>query len=55
MFILIELFPLLKEYIGLFGWILFFAAMSLLNALFGIFFVPETKGKSHDEIMKLLD
>lgn len=54
-FILTELYPLLKEYIGLFGWVTFFAAMCLCNALFGIFILPETRGKSHEEIMKMLD
>lgn len=55
LFILTELFPLIKEYIGIFGWVTFFAVMCLFNALFGMFLVPETKGKSHETIMQMLD
>lgn len=31
------------------------AIMSLLNALFGIIAIPETRGKSYEEIMQLLN
>lgn len=54
-FVICEAYPPVKVYIGLFGWIAFFAVTSLCNALFGIFVLPETKGKSHEAIMQLLD
>lgn len=54
-FIMLENYPPMKKHIGLFGWVLFFAVASLCNALFGMLFVPETKGKSHESIMQLLD
>lgn len=54
-FFICEAYPPVKEYIGLFGWITFFAVISLCNALFGIIVLPETKGKSHEAIMHLLD
>lgn len=49
-----EMYPLLKTYIGLLGWIVIFASTSLFSAVFGYFVLPETRGKSHEEIMKLL-
>lgn len=54
-FIFTELYPPIEERIGLIGWITFFAVACSGNALFGIFIAPETKGKSHEEIMELLD
>lgn len=54
-FIMLENYPPIKEHIGLFGWMVFFAVASLCNALFGLFILPETKGKSHESIMRLLD
>lgn len=54
-FILVEIYPMAKEHIGLIGWITFFTLMCLCNALFGILVMPETKGKSYDEIMQILD
>lgn len=54
-FLMTEFYPLVKEYIGLVGWITIFAAMSLCNGLFAMFFVPETKGKSYEAIQLLLD
>lgn len=55
LFIFSNLYPFVKEIVGLQGWIVFFAVVSLCNALFGIFYLPETKGKSHEQIMQLLD
>lgn len=54
-FVIIEIYPQIQERIGLVGWITFFGSACLCNALFGVYFVPETRGKSHEEIMQLLD
>ncbi|XP_031623102.1 uncharacterized protein LOC116340647 [Contarinia nasturtii] len=53
LFILGWIFPIILDAIGLVNCMIALAVMSLLNALFGIIFVPETRGKSHEEIMKL--
>lgn len=54
-FLMCEAYPPLKAHIGLFGWIVFFIVMCVGNIVFAIFVVPETKGKSHDVIMQMLD
>lgn len=53
-FVFTELYPLLKEQIGLVGWIVVFAVACFCSAIFGYFFIPETRGKSHEEIMEIL-
>lgn len=55
LFIINSIYPPIKIYIGLFGWISIFAVTSFCNALFGIFILPETRGKSNEAIMQLLD
>lgn len=54
-FVLSEFYPQIQGQIGVIGLITFFATASFCNALYGIFALPETKGKSHEEIMKILD
>lgn len=54
-FVFTEIYPLLKTYIGLLGWIIIFAGASFFSAAFGFFVLPETRGKSYDAIMLLLD
>lgn len=55
LFVLNTIFPILLEQFGLFNCMVTLAAMSLLNAFFGIFSMPETRGKSYEEIMDLLN
>lgn len=55
LFILGSVFPAVLEAIGLFTCMITLGVFSLLNALFGIFFVPETRGKSYEEIMEILN
>jgi hypothetical protein len=43
------------EKIGMHGAIYLFAANSLLGAIFVLLFIPETKGKSSDEIMRIME
>lgn len=54
LFITSAIFPILLQTIGLPNCMIIFGVMCLLNAIFGILFVPETGGKSHEEIMQLL-
>lgn len=54
-FVLTETYPWLKGSIGLFGCFIAFAGLTTISALFGTFFIPETKGKSYEAIMLSLD
>lgn len=49
------LLPTFLETVGLFIFMISLSAMSLLNALFGIFCIPETRGKSFEEITEMLN
>lgn len=53
-FILGSIFPTFLESFGLFTTMITFGVICFMNALFGIFFIPETRGKSYNEIMELL-
>lgn len=52
--ILSTIFPFFKESFGLPIIFIIFTFFALLNALFGLIFVPETKGKSNEEIVDML-
>lgn len=41
--------------IGLPGCMFGFGGICVLSAIYGILFMPETRGKSYDEIMELLN
>lgn len=47
-------FPAIINHIGLSGCMTMFGVMCSLSAIFGIIFVPNTRGKSYEEIMQLL-
>lgn len=53
-FICIKIFPILNDTLGFHGSMFFFAACCLSSALFIISYMPETKGRSHEQIMSLL-
>ena len=53
-FTVLKFTPFLSGLIGLHGTLFLFAGFCILGNLFVIFYVPETKGKNYDEIMKLL-
>lgn len=53
-FVVVKFFPLLIETLGLHGASFCFAGWCLVSVLYIIFCMPETKGKSYDEIMDLL-
>lgn len=47
-------YPIVQEAIGLPACMFTFGSISILSAAFGFWFIPETRGKSYDEIMELL-
>lgn len=53
-FIVVKYYPHLTESIGFATTMFIFAGMCALSEVFVIFFLPETKGKSHSEIMDSL-
>lgn len=53
-FIAIKYLPLLMDLLGFHGSMFLFAGVCLGCAAFSIAFIPETKGKSHNEIMHSL-
>lgn len=50
-FTVLKCFPLLTELIGLHGCMFLFGGVCLSCTIFYILFVPETKGKSYEQIM----
>lgn len=55
LFVLASIFPILLDTFGLFSCMITLAVMCALNATFAMFFIPETRGKSYEEIMELLN
>lgn len=53
-FIVLKFLPLLWDIIGLHGVMFLFSGYCLANALFILLYVPESKGKTYQEIMKSL-
>lgn len=53
-FIMVKFFPILNELLGFHGSMFMFAMICLLCEAFIIFYVPETKGKSYEQIMDSL-
>lgn len=54
-FVLTEIYPPIEEHIGLIGWIAFFAAACLCNALFAIFLVNMGKiARGNYEVVRLI-
>jgi Sugar (and other) transporter len=54
-FLTVKLFPAALELIGLHGCMLIFAATCFGGAIFVIFVLPETKGKSIEDIVDDLE
>ena len=54
-FITIKCLPFLSENLGFHGTMFLFACVCMFCAIFFIFFMPETKGKTYREIMKSLE
>ena len=53
-FIVLKFMPLLNETVGLHGTMFLFAIFCIACTLFIILYVPESKGKSYEEIMRSL-
>lgn len=53
-FIVVKYLPLMIEAIGFHTSLLFFAGICVFGTVFIVFFVPETKGKSYEQIMESL-
>lgn len=54
LFLLGAVFLTFLEMFGLFYFMMALGVISLLNALFGIFIMPETRGKSYEQIREAL-
>lgn len=54
MFVTGTIFPFVMDAAGLTNCMILLGVMCILNAIFGLFFIPETRGKSYDEIVDLL-
>ncbi|KAK4874948.1 hypothetical protein RN001_014308 [Aquatica leii] len=54
-FVLLQSFKPLSDAIGVYTMFWFFAGCCILGCFFGIFILPETKGKSFSEIQEMLD
>lgn len=54
-FIMLKSFPLVALAIELHGCMFLFASTSLMGAMFVLIYVPETKGKSFEEIGRMLE
>lgn len=53
-FVMVKIFPFLMQLLGMHGCMFLFAGCSLVGGAYVVIIVPETKGKSFDEIMNLL-
>lgn len=53
-FVIAKLFPLVTELTGLHGSVFIFAGCCAFGAIFVIIYLPETKGKSYEQIMEML-
>lgn len=53
-FIMFKFLPWMITTFDLYGTMYFFAGITLFGSLFVMFYLPETKGKSHEEIMESL-
>lgn len=54
LFIIESIFPILLNHIGLSGCLFIFGTICLITTLIGSCIIPETRGKSYEEIMQML-
>lgn len=53
-FIMVKAFPLISEAVGMAGCWFIFAGVGFAGAVFVMAVLPETKGKSFEEIMEIM-
>lgn len=53
-FIMVKLLPFITDSLGLHGAMFLFAVVCVLGAIFVLMYLPETKGKSYEQIMNSL-
>lgn len=54
-FLMVKYFPILNQMLSMYGCMALFASCSFIGFLFSVFVLPETKGKSYDEILRMLE
>lgn len=54
LFVLGYMYPFIEEAVGVAACLFGFGVITIIGAVFGYAFIPETRGKSHDQIMALL-
>lgn len=54
-FLTVKMLPVLTDSLGFHGTMFFFAGWCIVSLVFIIFCMPETKGKSHEQIMMALE
>lgn len=53
-FIMVKAFPLIAAAVGMYGCWFLFAGVAFAGAVFVLAVLPETKGKSFEEIMEIM-
>lgn len=54
-FVMVKVFETVAVSIGMHGWVFLFSGVTMIGAVFIIFVIPETKGRSFAEIAAILD
>lgn len=54
-FVLLSFYPMLTATFGAYNCMFFFASCCIVGTVFYLTVLPETKGKSHEEIIKALE
>lgn len=52
---MVKIFESVAEVVGMHGWVFLFSAVTMMGAIFIIYVIPETKGKSYSEIAAILE
>lgn len=53
-FLILQFMPLLTDSFGFYGTMYLFAGVCAVSLIFIMIYIPETKGKSYEEIMEIL-
>lgn len=52
---MVKIFESVAAVVGMHGWVFLFSGVTMIGAVFIIYVIPETKGKSYAEIATILD